>query len=95
MNVQEEEMYKNIIYTRMKEELASILTTGRRDFDLIPYTDDELNTYFLEYKADLDLDVDIMYQESKENNELDILSTEPNDAFREYLSEKPFSRALL
>lgn len=92
----EEAEVKKIIRKRIIEEIEALLTTGRRDEHLEPYSENEIKRYLDDHNEIIDNAVNDMYKEFEDYwkedggvvDKVQYVANEPGDAFREFLFAK-------
>jgi hypothetical protein len=89
----EEEKVKEKIKKRIIEELVGLVTTGREDEDLKPYSESDIKRYLELHNETIDKAVNDMYKELEDYwkedggviDKVEYVANEPGDAFREFL----------
>jgi hypothetical protein len=78
---------KEFIKKKMVEELISVLTIGRTDNDLEPFTELEINNFMTDKDKIINEAVDDFYKVTEDDGELDEIYNSCDSDFREILYE--------
>jgi hypothetical protein len=80
--------FKQLIIEYMHDSIYIDLTKGREKYDLVPYTNQQVNKFILENKDNIELAASSMFEAYDEDGDLDTLNDPGIEWFREYLLEE-------